>query len=294
MDYGFRNYHPLTNFIYYIFTFLLIMLSQHPFFLFFTAIFMIFLNYLLDRGRQLRRWGKFVITLIFLFIIITPLINHRGSIILFYVLDKPITFEAILQGVINALTLFSVVALFFTFSFVINGEKLLFLFSKYFPNWALLTMLSVRFVPLFKRRLEEIRRVQQTKGDAHERSIKRRLKHGLLLIQILLTWSLEDGIQTADSMAARGYGLRKRSRYIRYKIEKKDMVLIILMSYFTGISIWGWFLGDNILTIFPILEPYFLQGREWFFFTNFIFLIGLPLLIEGKDAFKWLCWKRNN
>ncbi|WAA09586.1 energy-coupling factor transporter transmembrane component T [Fervidibacillus albus] len=294
MNYGFRNIHPLTNFLYYVFSFAIIMLNQHPFFLIFSSILTVFLNFVLDAGRTLKNWGKFVLFLILLFIVITPLFNHRGSVILFYAFQNPITLEAILQGFINALTLFSVVALFFTFSLVIDGEKFLFLFSKHLPGWTLLTMVSVRFVPLLKRRLEEIRTVHQTKHSAQKHSILTRLKHGLFLVQILLTWSLEDGIQTADSMAARGYGLQKRSRYVRYKFEKQDIFLVGWMSLLTGISIWGWFLGDGVLTLFPVIEPLLLEGREWFFFTNFLLLVGLPLLIEGKDALQWQFWKRDN
>ena len=36
-------------------------------------------------------------------------------------------------------------------------------------------------------------------------------------MQILLTWSLEEAIETADSMKARGYGMGKEVRMFRIK-----------------------------------------------------------------------------
>ena len=41
-------------------------------------------------------------------------------------------------------------------------------------------------------------------------------------LQVLLICSLEDALQTADSMQARGFGVTKRTTYIRYRMERRD------------------------------------------------------------------------
>ncbi|MBB2482760.1 energy-coupling factor transporter transmembrane protein EcfT [Bacillus sp. APMAM] len=285
MNRGFRSFHPIVCFLYYVGAAALVMLNKHPVFLFMGTMILIFYNIALDRGMTLKKWWKMVWILSVFFLILTPLTNHRGSHILFYLRENPVTLEAIIQGIILALSLFCLMVLFTSYNLVITADKFLYLFSKWLPQWALLTMISLRFVPLLRRRLAEIETVQRSKGHSIKTgTIKKRSKNGIQLVQILLTWSLEEALQTADSMAARGYGLRKRSRYIPFQMKRKDWFALIYMLAIGSVSIFGWWLGDGVLSISPVLEPIYLEGREWFYLVIFILFIGFPLGIEEREA----------
>ncbi|KQL53132.1 hypothetical protein AN964_06170 [Heyndrickxia shackletonii] len=293
MNRGFRSFHPIVCFLYYVGAAALVMLNKHPVFLFMGTMILIFYNIALDRGMTLKKWWKMVWILSVFFLILTPLTNHRGSHILFYLRENPVTLEAIIQGIILALSLFCLMVLFTSYNLVITADKFLYLFSKWLPQWALLTMISLRFVPLLRRRLAEIETVQRSKGHSIKTgTIKQRSKNGIQLVQILLTWSLEEALQTADSMAARGYGLRKRSRYIPFQMKRKDWFALIYMLAIGSVSIFGWWLGDGVLSISPVLEPIYLEGREWFYLVIFILFIGFPLGIEEREALQWHYWKR--
>jgi energy-coupling factor transport system permease protein len=155
-------------------------------------------------------------------------------------------------------------------------------------------MLSMRFVPLLRRRLREIETVQKGKGlSVSEGKLRTRAKNGILLVQILLTWSLEEAIQTADSMAARGYGVKKRSKYTPYKMVLKDWLAIIYMLIIAVIAVVGWWLGDGVLSVYPVLETMYIQGREWFYLCLFMVFIGSPLIIEAREVVLWHSWKRS-
>ncbi|PKR83951.1 energy-coupling factor transporter transmembrane component T [Heyndrickxia camelliae] len=293
MNRGFRSFHPFVSFFYYVGAAALVMLNKHPVFLFIGGIILICFNIALDRGKTLKKWWRTLVILSLFFLIVNPLINHRGTHILFYFGQNPIMLEAIIQGIILALSLFCLMVLFSSYNLVITADKFLYLFSKWLPQWALLTMISMRFVPLLRRRLKEIQTVQRGKGlSVNSGTMKERAKNGIQLVQILLTWSLEEALQTADSMAGRGYGLRKRSRYIPFKMKRKDWLAIIYMAIVGSISIFGWWLGDGVLSINPILEPIFLEGREWFYLFIFILFLGFPLGIEEREALRWHYWKR--
>lgn len=290
---GIHTFHPFVSFFYYIGATALVMLYKHPVFLLVGAILLILFNYQLDQGKTLKRWSVMLMFFAVFFLIMTPLTNHRGTHILFYVHTNPIMLEAIIQGMILALSLFAIMVLFSTYSFVVTADRFLFLFSRWLPQWALLTMLSMRFVPLLRRRLREIETVQRGKGlTVTEGKLKARAKNGILLIQILLTWSLEEAIQTADSMAARGYGVKKRSKYTPYKLTFRDWLAIMYMTVMATVGVAGWWLGDGVLSIYPILETMSLQGREWFYLFIFMLFIGSPLIIEGREVVRWHFWKR--
>ncbi|WP_226670398.1 energy-coupling factor transporter transmembrane component T [Metabacillus litoralis] len=290
---GVHAFHPFVLFLYYIGAATLVMLYKHPVFLFVGIILFIIFNLQLDHGKALRGWFFMLFYLSVFFLIINPLVNQRGNHILFYFNDNPVMLEAVIQGIIAALSIFALLVLFISYNIVITADRFLYLFSKWLPQWALLTMLSMRFIPLLKRRLREIETVQQSKGlSVKEGKLKDRAKNGILLVQILLTWSLEEAIQTADSMAARGYGLKKRSKYRPYKMKRKDWIAIIYILCFTMTALFGWWLGDAVLSIEPVLETIVIEGREWFYLFIFCLYIGMPIMIEGREALIWRFWRR--
>lgn len=293
MKRGVHSFHPFVSFSYYIGATALVMLYKHPVFLFVGAMLFILFNFQLDRGKTLKSWFGILIFLSVFFLILNPIVNRRGTHILFYIHNNPILLEAVIQGIIFALSIFTLLVLFSTFHLVVTAEKFLFLFSRVLPQWALLTMLSMRFVPLLRRRLREIETVQKGKGlSVTEGKVRERAKNGILLVQILLTWSLEEAIQTADSMAARGYGVKKRSRYTPYKMRHSDWLSLFVLSTIMCTAIVGWWLGDGVLSIYPVLESPIIKGREWFYLTVFMLYLSAPQLIEGKEALQWHYWKR--
>lgn len=285
---GFRSFHPFILLLYYIFAIIGIMLYQHPMFLAVSALVILCINLMLDGGEELRKWRTMIILMGFLSLILTPFFNQRGNHLLFYFFEKQVFLEAIWQGVMIALTLVCILTIFITFNLVITPDKFVFLFSKVLPQWALLVMLSMRFVPLLRKRLIEIGDVQSVKGlSVKSGSIRSRAENGMLLLQTLLTWSLEESIQTADSMTARGYGQGKRSKYQPFSMEKRDWTALVLLLLGGSFVLFGWWLGDGVLTLMPILEPVWLQGREWLYLLIFFMYIGFPIWTEGKERVKW-------
>ncbi len=293
MKRGVHSFHPFVSFTYYIGATALVMLYKHPVFLCVAAVLLIIFNFQLDRGKTLKSWFGMLVFLTVFFLIINPLVNRRGTHILFYIYNNPVMLEAIVQGIVLALSIFTLLVLFSSYHLIITAEKFLFLFSRLLPQWALLTMLSMRFVPLLKRRLREIETVQKGKGfSVTEGKIGDRAKNGILLVQILLTWSLEEAIQTADSMAARGYGVKKRSKYTPYQMKVIDWCALAILTFLAGVAVLGWWLGDGVLSIYPTLESPIIQGREWFYLFNFMFYIAAPQFIEGGETWRWQYWKR--
>lgn len=271
MSRGFKAFHPFVLLIFYTLAITFIMYYQELIALTFIAIAIVLMNLLFDKGVQLRKWLKPLIIMGVFIIILTPVFNHIGNTVLFYLFHWAITLDAILQGVVFALTLVNIISLFVTFNIILTNEKLLFLFGKWFPKWALLTMLSIRFVPLLKDRLTEIEEVQRFKNSTIKNtSFKRKIQNGMAQIQTLLSWSLEESIQTADSMDARGYGAGKRSKYHRYRLKLKDWILLTVFTVITSLFV----LFLNGIDLIPIN-----------ILIAFIFII--PIYVEGKEVIKW-------
>src|SRR5690625_4191255 len=129
MENGFRGYHPYVLLSYYIFSGVLIMLYNHPFFILTALIVLIFVNISHDKGRALQKWTIPLIVMGFIFIVLNPLLVSRGSHILFYLGNRQITLEATLFGAITAIMLVAIIILFVSFNIILNGNKFLFIFS---------------------------------------------------------------------------------------------------------------------------------------------------------------------
>jgi energy-coupling factor transport system permease protein len=286
---GLRGFHPLVSFLYFCFALILLTIEQHPVFLAVNSFLLAGYFMFHEWGKRKLRSGWNLLFLPLFFFILNPIFNHRGTHVLFYFGQNPIMLEAIIQGLIMALTLLGLLFLMRLFTYLIPSDRFLYLFSRFFPQWALLTMLSLRFVPLFTRRLSEIELVQRAKGlSPLEGKFLKRIQSLMPFVQILLSWSLEEALQTADSMVARGYGLKRRSRYHPYHIKQKDVILFfVFTSLFAG-NLFGWWLGDSVLAINPILESMQLAGREWAFLLLSAFYFGLPLIIDGGERLKWV------
>lgn len=288
MDRGFHSFHPFVLLLYYVIVISGFMLYQHPIYLFVASIVVLFINLLLDRGEQLKKWRWPIILMGLATLVLVPFFNRRGMIVAFYIGDFPVKLESLYLGVMVAFTLLCILMIFITFNQVVTPNKFVYLFHRIFPQWALLLMLSMRFVPLLQRRLIEMKDVQELKGlSLKEGTLKQRIKNGMLLLQALITWSMEESIQTADSMTARGYGRKKRSKYSPYSMKTRDWVSLIFLIIGGSTLLFGWWLGDGVLTLTPIVEDPALIGREWFYMLVWIVVIGLPIWTEGKEIVKW-------
>lgn len=226
--------------------------------------------------------------------ILTPLFNRRGNHILFYAFDNPVMLEGIIQGAIISLSLAGILMTFTTFNIVLTADKFLDLFARVIPQWALLIMLSMRFVPHLQRKIKNMESIQSVKGVSFKQgSIRLRAKNGMQLLQMLLTGSLEDSIQSADSMTARGYGLQKRSTYQAYKMDRRDWLTFTGFVILSGVLLYGWHIGIGTLQLLPELESIWYGQLQNAFMAVWLLLIGFPVLVEGKEVIKWKFYQHN-
>lgn len=288
MENGFRGYHPFVIFCYYVCVGVLAMYFNHPVFLLVACLLLIGVNITHDNGKALRKWVPVLIGMSAMIILVNPFLNSRGSTIFFYFRGKQVTLEATIYGVVMSLSLVMILLMFISFNLILNGNKFLFIFSKFLPRTAFLAMLAVRFVPLLKRRLDEINDVQRIKGmTISSGTIRERAKSGMSMMQILLTWSLEEAIETADSMKARGYGMGKRSSYVPYKMDRRDKGWIIALAFMLVVCLWGGFLGYGKIIIYPALGTLHFFELDWMLFVSMNLLVSFPLLVEGREQVKW-------
>lgn len=287
----FEKYNPWTYFVYIIGNMILSMVLIHPLLLIEGIILLMAVHAMSDRGKTLFPYLKGYLIISLIMMVLNPLLSHRGATILFYLNDQCITLEATLYGLAMGLSIFLVLMTFSLYQYGISSDKLMYLFCKIVPMITLVLMLTLRMVPLLRRRVEEIGKVQLAQGSGlSQGKIWDRSKTAMENLNTLVTWSLEEMMQTAKSIRSRGYGIkRKRSFYFRYRIEKRDVICMFLQILLIGSIIFLWQGGGY--TIYPRLQMNVFSIRTLMIAVIYGIYISIPLLVEGWETYRWRLYK---
>lgn len=263
------------------------MFFMHPIYLCLTLFVATALNFLVKRSRFLKEW-KLYVPMFFLMAIINPLISHNGELVLFYMNGNAITVEAIVYGIAIAMMIIAVMLWFSSYNEVMTSDKFLYLFSKLSPALALTVSISMRLVPRFTHQLAQIANAQKTIGmDYRTGSLIHRIKSIARIISVLITWALDNAIDTADSMKARGYGIKKRSTFSIFTFTRRDARLLVCIAFLIFINIGAVLYGATTFYFYPTFSTLQLEKVSLVFYCSYFMLLAIPLAIEMKESLKW-------
>lgn len=283
----FENFHPFVIFIYFVFTLVLSLIIMNPILIGISFLTAIIFNFMLYGVRKTIKSLLYSLPIIIILTMINPLFVHKGETYLFFLNNNPITLEALIFGLCSSLLLMSVFYWFKCFSVTFTADKHIYLFAKTIPKISLLISMTLRFIPKLKKQYHELDDTQKAMGMYTSKSITDRIRFKLRVFSCLITWSLENSIQTADSMSARGYGLKNRSSYTLFKWKISDTLTL----FFTSIL----FIGVIILIALKQLEFNFYPSLSSFSFnplTLTAFILSFSLLFfasltEIMENIKW-------
>lgn len=307
MSSGFKGYHPLVNVLFFISIIAFGMLLRHPVYLVISFISST-AYYLKLSGKDGRKTVfRFLLPMLLFVVIINSFFNHYGVTTLFILPSgNNFTFEALVMGIVSGITVVSVIQWFFCCNEVVTEDKFMHIFGRILPKGALVVSMILRFVPLYRRRYKEISQARKCIGLNGTDSFICKMKNTFKNIGILVSWSFENAIETADSMKARGYGLKGRTYYSRFQWQTGDTLALILLVLFDALIIFG--LVSN--SAYCIYNPYVIINQPSeigttyiinelnltinpFSFLSIVSLIAftllcfLPLTIDLKEDIKW-------
>lgn len=221
--------------------------------------------------------------------LINPLFNHEGvSIIMHLPGGNPITFEAIIYGICASVMIFCVICHFSCYNEIMTSDKFIYLFGRIIPSLSLVLTMTFRFVPRFITQFKSVANTQRCIGnDIFRGSIIKRAKCLISIMSIMITWSLENAIETADSMKSRGYGEKSRTSFSNYKFDKRDkkaLMCIFILGVYTFI---GNLLGAVNFYYFPSIRATEISPYKISVFVSYFVLCLIPIIIELWEVRKW-------
>lgn len=236
---------------------------------------------------------KVILPLALLAIVINPFVNHRGVTVLGYLpWNNPLTLESILFGVASAVMLSSTVLWFSSFHTVMTSDKLVFLFGKTLPALGLMLSMSLRFVPKFNAELREVRNAQRLLFPEKSGLIPR-IKSAVRVLSVMISRALEDSLETADSMKARGYGLKGRTAYSRYRMTGQDWFLLSVTIVLTAAIAVFCFCKTARFRYYPSITQLKSAADTFIFYGTYAVLLLIPLILTVGEGIRWRKYESN-
>ena len=278
---AFSRCHPAVNFLFFAAAIGCGMVIQHPAYILAGVVCGGVYFCLLSGRRGFARIGM-LLPLPILTAVLNPLINHRGKAVLFLVMGKPYTLEALCYGLALG-GIFLVMLLWFgCYSAVLTSDKFTSLFGSLIPSLSLLLVMVLRLIRAFTRKTKQVLDARRAIGMGAEQtgSIPEKLRSGMTVLSALTSWALEGSIITADSMRSRGYGCGKRTSFRLYRMTGRDWVLLTLIGALFCIVLLA---GGTDASYTPVMK---VAPLGWGF-PAYCALLLIPTIFEGKEAAAW-------
>ena len=242
-------------------------------------------------------------------VILNPLFVHKGITVMFFIGESPVTKEALVYGACTAMMLGAVIMWFYCYGIIMTSDRFMAVFGRRAPSASLVFSMVLRFIPRVKRQTAKVAAAQRCLGrrdgrgrmggsdhvdDSDRRgskdrvggSHKHRARDGLRIISVITTWALENSIETADSMRARGYGCGTRSHYTKYEMKASDAVIIVFMII-AAVTVFA-LAAKGMLAFYCYPEVIIESGWQTAVMAALLTMLYMcPLVIETIEEVRW-------
>ena len=285
----FSGFHPIINFLYFALVLAFTMFFMHPVSLLVSLACGLAYAVCLKGRRAVRFSLRFLLPMMLLAAVTTPAFSHEGATILTYLPSgNPLTLESILYGLASAVMLASVMTWFSCYNAVMTSDKFVYLFGRVITALSLVLSMTLRFVPKFTAQLRVVSEAQRCVGrDVSDGTVLQRVKNAITILSIMVTWALENAIETADSMKSRGYGLPGRTAFSIYRFDDRDQAALIWLC-FCGFYIFsGWMAGGLRWQYYPVMKGTLTGAFPVSFQLVYLALSLTPVILKGMEDRKW-------
>ncbi|MCL2493571.1 MAG: energy-coupling factor transporter transmembrane protein EcfT [Clostridiales bacterium] len=273
---AFAGFHPVIIFLYFAYVVLITILLLQPVFLVIAFTGAMLYSFLL-RGRPAARFNfGLVLPLMAVCVVLNPLFNHQGVTILTYLGYNPITLESVLYGACAALMIGAVLLWFSCYTAIVSSDKFLWLFGRVIPAVALIFSMTLGFFPRYQAQAKRTAAARRGLGFD---GLSGRIRSGGRILSALVTWALENAIETSDSMRARGYGLPGRTTYSNERFDGRDGVLFPLLCALIAVTVIAAAAGALQVQYFPAFQ---MRGAAYAYAVHAV-LCFLPSFLEIRE-----------
>ena len=284
----FDSYHPMINFIYFTAAIACTVCFKHPVFL--AISFVCAFLY----SVKLNGWKNLVLNLCLIVLAIGYTVwysfyNHFGVTNLrANFIGNQITLEAVVYGFVQGITVAAVVIWCCCIFRLFTADKVVYLFGRISPKLSLFLSILLRTVPRIKVRARRIEISREGIGrGVRQGNLWKRFRHLMALISILITWTLEDFVESSNSMKSRGYSLRGRTAFSIYRFDNRDRGVVIVFFWCLTTVLMGVLFDQTGIHFDPVLIINPITPMSYVFYGAYAVFLLLPMGLQIVGEWKF-------
>ena len=285
----FATYHPGITFLFFIAAIVFGMCFIHPAFWISSCILSAAYVITIKGSRSIKLFLAMIVVFA-LVSVINPLFSAEGQHVLMMLpWGRPYTLEALCYGMAAGGMFVTVLQWFSAYNAVMTSDKFLFLFGRMIPSLSLVLTMILRLVPDFQVKIRQIAGARKCIGLSGEGAgNKEKVNNGMAVTSALTSWALEGGIITADSMQSRGFGSGKRTSFSIYRMDSRDIILLVVMILLICMVFLCMAKGGMKTAYIPEIEltksdsPYMMLG-----ITAYVIFMAVPTILNIAEALRW-------
>lgn len=272
----FATYHPAVCMLFFLAVICFSFCTRHPVYVVLTCLFSgAYFIYLKGARPFIRSLAAFIPMMVFI-ALLNSLFNVAGLTLLWAWGPFNVTAEGVFYGLAVGGMLVSVLLWFSCYNEIMTEDKFTYLFGKRAPSLSLMVSMISRWIPRMVSRGHSIYDSQEALIGCYDQSKSGKVKRCLRVVTVLAGLGMEDSVQTADSMCARGYGSTRRTSYARYKWHTREVVMIAVLFVLVIVNAVLLVLGTGSFKFYPFISDIeFVWG-----YVAYVLMLGVPFLVE--------------
>ncbi len=272
---AFETSHPAVPALYVLVTLVLTMAAMQPVLIVISLVGGLAANCCARGPRATLAGLRWQLPVIFIIAVFNPLFSASGSTELFRIGARAVYLESLAYGLAMG-GLFVASALWFMVgSHMLTFDKVMALFGNAAPTVALMISSTMRIIPRFLRRGRQVVAVQSAAGvpGGAAETVRSRLR----LSSVLMGWGMEDSLETADAMRARGWGaVPRRSTYTRYRFTSADAAAMLCLLLFGLLCALVAFAATSQYAFYPTMS----RLVAWWGYAPYTAWMLLPTVVH--------------
>ena len=234
--------------------------------------------------RATLRTALWQMPLILVMAVANPLFSAMGSTELFRIGLRAFYLESLVFGACMGAMLVCVLLWFSNASRVLSSDKVMALFGNAAPTIGLMLSMAMRLVPQFMRRGATVGDVQRACTSARATGLLEGARSQLRMTSVLMGWGMEDSLETADAMRARGWGARaRRTTYRRCRFRARDGAALGVLAALAALNAVLAYVACTQFHFYPTLSAL----TVWWGYVPFAVLAFAPLALEARERARW-------
>lgn len=251
-------------------------------------------------ARRTLKMLAWQLPLLLLIALANPLFSAAGSTELLRIGPRAFYAEALAYGFTTGGMLVAVMLWFSNADAILNSDQVLMAGARVAPTVSLMVSMVLRLVPQFLRRGSQVSDAQRACSAARaaaaaaappaklprflsRKAVEQDVAETGRQVSVLMSWGMEDSLETADTLEALAWGSGPRSSYQMRRFRLRDGLLVGAVALLAAASAAAavWAVGS--FSFYPALSGWV---PAWAYLP-YLLLLALPFALQLWEYLLW-------